>query len=142
MSSGHLLPPVQKLVATLIYSSPISSTLQSSIFLKGNQQSSGLPFVFEGLSHGLKSVHWTLFASHRSADLSAAYFIGSGTHLNADVQWASAATSSKTGGYLNLFESYIVQFSNFFQNPLTNLFLSYILSKSSGRLAQLARESA
>ena len=30
------------------------------------------------------------------------------THLNADVRWTSAATSSKTGGYLNSFESYIV----------------------------------
>ena len=30
------------------------------------------------------------------------------TDLNADVRWTSAATSSKTGGCLNLFESYIV----------------------------------
>ena len=43
------------------------------IFLKASQQSSGLPSDFEGLSHGLKSVHRTLFASLCSADLSAAY---------------------------------------------------------------------
>jgi len=29
------------------------------------------------------------------------------THLNADVRWTSAATSSKTGGYLDLIESLI-----------------------------------
>ena len=77
-------------------------------FLKATQQSSGLPSDFEGLSHGLKSVHRTFFASLCSADLFVAYAIGNETHLDADVRWTSAATSSKTGGFLNLFESYIV----------------------------------
>ena len=68
--------------------------------LKDNQQSSGLPFAFEGLSHGLKSVHRTLFTSLRSADLFAAYSIVSETHLNADVRWTSACRRLDGGNSL------------------------------------------
>ena len=98
-SGGLLLPPVQKaggflnLIESYIVHFPLFP------ILKVNHQSSGLPFDFKGLSHGLKSVHRTLFTSLRSADLFAAYCIGSETHLNADVRWTSAATSANTGGY-------------------------------------------
>jgi len=34
------------------------------------------------------------------------------THLNAAVLWTAAATSSKTGGFLNFIESYIVRIKN------------------------------
>ena len=87
--------------------SPLLNVVESYIvhlsllpILKVNHQSSGLPFDFKGLSHGLKSVHRTLFTSLRSADLFAAYCIGSETHLNAAVRRTVAATSSKTGGFL------------------------------------------
>ena len=77
-------------------------------FLKASQQSSGLPSDFEGLSHGLKRVHRTLFASLCSADLFVAYAIGNETHLNATCRWQVARCGSRPHRHHNLFESYIV----------------------------------
>ena len=66
MYGGPLRPPVQKLVATIMYSSPISSTKRTPSFR--------MEFFFYLVSGRTR------------------------THLNADVRWTSAATSSKTGG--------------------------------------------
>ena len=76
MPGGHLPPPVQKLVASML-----------SAKRKGNR------FPYPTLGR---------MAPHRGAFLFGAG--GNRTHGNADARWASAAASSKTGGVLTFRE--------------------------------------
>ena len=66
-SGGLLLPPVQKLVASLIFA-PSGAKMQFESYIvlssyplfKTVNFTYGLPPVLNGLSHGLKSVRWTV----------------------------------------------------------------------------------
>jgi len=111
-SGGLSLPPVQKLVTTLIYSSPISSTIEK----KSEPHGSGFFFVKRATACSGSGHRFESYIVHQKGNHTVrcgfSFCFGSKygtrTHLNATVRWTVAATSSKTGGCLNVIESYIV----------------------------------